>query len=152
MPITYRNKLKYCTPCFFSAVREGELRLNGRDINAQANNDTTIQGRVEIFHDEEWGTICDDYWDLNAASVACHQLGYLIAVRKSSNAEFGAGTGQIWLDNVRCTGDEANISDCRHNDWGVHNCGHTEDAGVVCSSKSLSCHTPFIPISSSCFF
>ncbi len=114
----------------------------------RATNDTA-QGRVEIFYEGEWGTICDDYWDLNAANVACRQLGFLIAVRKSSSAEFGAGTGRIWLDNVRCTGDEANISDCTHNGWGDHNCEHAEDAGVVCSSKSLSCHTvtPFTHIS-----
>lgn len=148
LPITYRNELKCCIPCIFFAG-EGELRLNGRDINVQASNDTR-QGRVEIYHDGHWGTICDDYWDLNAANVACSQLGFLLAVRKSSSAEFGAGTGPIWLDNVRCTGDEANISECAHNGWGEHNCAHSEDAGVVCSSKSLSCSTvtPFPHISS----
>ena len=49
------------------------------------------------------------------------------------NAYFGAGTGEIWLDNLHCTGTEGSIFSCpRSNAVGVHNCGHNEDAGVRC--------------------
>jgi len=45
---------------------------------------------------------------------------------------YGAGQGQIWLDNLGCTGTESNIANCRHNGWGIHNCDHSEDVSVAC--------------------
>ena len=43
--------------------------------------------------------------------------------------------GSILLDNVACNRNEANIAQCRHRGFNVHNCDHDEDAGVVCSGK-----------------
>ena len=47
------------------------------------------------------------------------------------------GTGSIWLDEVHCSGSEFQLANCRANPIGVHNCDHSEDAGVRCSSSSL---------------
>ena len=45
---------------------------------------------------------------------------------------YGASRGPILLDNVQCRGSETNIQDCVHKGWGNSNCGHAEDAGVIC--------------------
>ena len=84
-----------------------------------------------------WGTICDDFWSIEDARVICRQLGLGDALQATSRASFGQGTGTIWLDNVQCRGNETTIEDCTHNGWGIHNCAHSEDAGVVCSGIQL---------------
>ncbi|PIK49864.1 putative scavenger receptor cysteine-rich protein type 12 isoform X1 [Apostichopus japonicus] len=93
------------------------------------------EGRVEIFHAGQWGTICDDRWDINDAQVVCRQLGYVAASSASSLAHYGAGSGPIFMDNVGCTGFESSLMECSHSGLGNHNCGHHEDAGVSCTAS-----------------
>ncbi|XP_078031299.1 uncharacterized protein LOC117256974 [Epinephelus lanceolatus] len=101
------------------------------------NSNSHCSGRVEIFHDGQWGTVCDDSWGLNEAQVVCRQLGCGRAVEAPQSARFGQGTGQIWLDSVQCSGNESSITDCAHQGFGSHNCAHSEDASVICEEHQL---------------
>ena len=100
------------------------------------NGTTKYEGRVEMYHNGEWGTVCDDGWDLNDAQVVCGRLGFGPAINASDNAYYGEGSGQIWLDDVNCVGTELTIENCSHRGWGIENCSHSEDAGVQCSAFS----------------
>ena len=88
---------------------------------------------MEIFFDGEWGTICDDGWDLNDAKVVCRELGYRFAARALQGIYVPDGRGKIWLNYVGCYGNEQNLSSCSHIGWGSNNCRHYQDAGVECS-------------------
>ena len=85
---------------------------------------------MEVYHDGEWGTVCDDLWGWLNSNVVCHYFGYHNATY--STTWFGAGSGDIFLDDVVCIGNESSLVDCSHIGWGNHNCGHFEDIGVVC--------------------
>ena len=103
------------------------MRLRG----SSSSNGT---GRVEVLYNGRWGTICHHSWDINDARVVCRQLGYAYPVRALPGYQVPDGTGQIWLNNVRCTGNEENLISCSHNGWGNTYCGHYQDAGVECSA------------------
>ena len=90
------------------------------------------EGRVEVYHNDEWGTVCDDGWDLNDAQVVCHELGLGNAIAARHNAFYGEGNNIIWLSNINCIGTELIIENCSLGEWGIKNCSHSQDAGVKC--------------------
>ncbi|XP_016776472.3 T-cell differentiation antigen CD6 isoform X1 [Pan troglodytes] len=89
-------------------------------------------GRVEMLEHGEWGSVCDDTWDLEDAHVVCRQLGCGWGVQALPGLHFTPGRGPIHRDQVNCSGAEAYLWDCPGLP-GQHYCGHKEDAGVVCS-------------------
>ena len=89
-----------------------------------------------MYYNGEWGTVCDDQWDLKDAQVVCRELGYGNATAALHLATYGQGSGPIWLDDMNCIGTESFISYCPHNGWGSHNCHHGEDASVNCRPGS----------------
>ena len=109
------------------------------DITRLVNNyeGAINEGRVEIYHDGQWGTVCDDGFSPVNAQVVCRELGLLDTdASVAEYGQFGEGSeGEIWLDDVSCDGSESKLSECGHADWEYNNCGHHEDVGVICGGK-----------------
>ena len=128
-----------------------------------ANSSDLLSGRVEIFYNKTWGTICDDDFDMEEATVkisiskpdtninlislvhygncnlqvVCRMLGFAEATHIFKSALLGSGEGPIWLDDLDCDGSEKTLLKCRRPQFGQHDCFHSEDVGVRCSAYSV---------------
>jgi hypothetical protein len=100
-------------------LSDGDIRLVGG----------ASSGRLEIFFNGAFGTVCDDGFGAEEARVACRELGFADGVFSGNSV----GSGEILLDNVECIGTEGSLLQCSHQGIGLHNCGHTEDVAVTCT-------------------
>ena len=127
----------------------GAVRLRG-----EHSTNGYFSGRVEVCYNFNWGTVCDDRWDNIDARVVCQQLGH----PGSGARAFTSGItnarqnfSRIWLDEVQCSDDNARLTDCPAKDIGIHNCYHSEDAGVRCGMCiCLDQNTQFMQALSKC--
>ena len=106
------------------------------------NGPTKYEGRVEVYHNGQWGTVCDNGWDLNDAQVVCNELGFGVAVaaRRIDNAYYRGGRAQFCLEDLNCNGTEEMITNCLHGRWNiVYNSYRFDVVGVKCT-RGTSCY------------
>lgn len=123
------------------------------------------EGRVEIFNEGEWGTMCfhgnlqlftvPSPTNIDTAHVVCRQLGYPNGLMLTSDVVYGLGTGLVSLEPW-CDGNETRIEQCHHFGWRQHHdctqsavyrcaadfiysrrCDHSDDIGVDCAGKKV---------------
>ena len=104
------------------------------------SNTTGDRGRVQVFNNNTWGTVCSELWDDADATVLCRMLGFASTMFNNKSTKVTSQFGSvnqlapIWLSNVACSGTETSINDCQQSPIGLHTCvtGHIQDAGVIC--------------------
>ncbi|XP_029945291.1 galectin-3-binding protein B-like isoform X2 [Salarias fasciatus] len=115
--------------------KEGDVRLSGSiDVS---------EGRVEVYHEGRWGTVCDDNFDMAEAQVVCRQLNFpgaksVIIGRQYQQVSPPETPGPIWLDDINCKGTEKHLVNCEFKSWGETDCSHKEDVGVLCQTGSTN--------------
>ena len=99
-----------------------------------AGGEHPCAGRLEVRRGLTWGTICDADLDLATAHVVCQELQCGMAVSTPQDAHFGQGSGPVWTEAFRCTGNESLLFHCPRRPG--HQCGHSQDAGLRCSGEA----------------
>ncbi|KAL6460118.1 hypothetical protein MHYP_G00318770 [Metynnis hypsauchen] len=136
-------------------VQRSHLKCSSSPHQRQCSNHLPLRlreghgscsGRLEVYHNAVWGSVCDDLWDIRDAQVVCRQLGCGPALSADRSAIFGAGEEKIWLNRVKCRGNEIHLWDCPHSLKNHTECSHRQDAGVTCKNISVpSTTTPITP-------
>ena len=91
-------------------------------------------GRLEVWKNNMWGSVCNEHFTIEAANVVCRQLGFDQA-DYTPGGYFGQSTGPIHMSNVMCSGNEAAITDCTFST--THSCNHTRDIGIFCQGTYI---------------
>ncbi|XP_060745217.1 scavenger receptor cysteine-rich type 1 protein M130-like [Tachysurus vachellii] len=127
---TARREMEICLTLI---LLSSTLTLTAADSVRLVNGGSRCAGRVEVLHDDQWGTVCHNAFDMREAAVVCRELRCGEAVNVRYFAQFGQGSGKVWLQDVDCRGSESTLKDCGSLGWGKSVCDHIGDVGVTCS-------------------
>ncbi|XP_019861855.1 PREDICTED: neurotrypsin-like, partial [Amphimedon queenslandica] len=97
-----------------------------------------LVGRVELCVNKTWGTICDDYWDDNDASVVCRQVGFSAEGARARSSSYTERLKSFHIVDLHCNGTEENLFDCPHNLVQLYSCSYHKDANVQCTASNAS--------------
>ncbi|XP_052276445.1 coadhesin-like isoform X1 [Dreissena polymorpha] len=130
---SYPKPSLYGAPCHGATV--DTISCNAYQCATSSNGVRLVNGRVEVYLNGAWGTVCDDNfaYNSNAARVVCRMLGLPTSNARLIDPGDGPSYMSILLDEVRCTGNEASLFDCSHSAVIANDCRHAEDAGVYCA-------------------
>ena len=112
---------KYCPP----------VRL----VGGNSNN----EGRVEIYYNNTWGTVCRNYWGSSDSNTMCRQLGYTGSIRYYLSPFVDHENTPIWMDRVGCGTFDICLGKCSFAGFGNNRCQHSQDIFVSCKgTRDLS--------------
>ena len=96
------------------------------------------EGRVEIYYNNTWGTVCSDsYWSITDSNTVCRQLGYTGATNDYT-ALLDHGNVPVWMDRVSCAYHDLCLGRCNFNGFGNSHCLHSQDVFVNCTGMRSS--------------
>ncbi|XP_052668007.1 scavenger receptor cysteine-rich type 1 protein M130-like [Harpia harpyja] len=101
-----------------------------------ADGPSRCAGRVEVYVNGTWGSVCRETWGMPDAAVVCRQLGCGTALAATGSARFGPGTGPLWPGTGGCAGTEASLWDCPAS--ARHGCRRDGGAAAAVCSEQLS--------------
>ncbi|KAJ7389490.1 hypothetical protein OS493_031462 [Desmophyllum pertusum] len=112
------------------------LKLKAQEHARLVERKSVGEGLVQVYYNNTWGWVCADQWDRHDADVVCRMMGF----NGSSFVSWGSAVieqqnDQIWMNNVRCTGNEDSIFSCAHDGLDSINCVNKRKAYVRCNDS-----------------
>ncbi|CAI8016962.1 Neurotrypsin, partial [Geodia barretti] len=123
-----------CLPADHGDAPYYPIRLNNGTATSNTTGGQLRHGRVEVYINDTWGTICNYGWGIEDADLACRQLGFFGALFSSSQSGYPVDTNDsvpIYWSQVLCHGDELSLSECHRSTQ--YYCYHYHDATVFCA-------------------
>ena len=94
-----------------------------------------LEGRVEVFNDGIWGTVCAEGWGIEEAMTVCRQLNLGYASEAVTEQNFSRTDLEVIMSGVQCHINDISIYHCEHDEWKNTTCSDKKkSAGVVCVS------------------
>lgn len=121
---------------------EGEIRLLG--------GPTDLEGRLEIYHDGQWGVVCDNNWNYTTGGeVVCRQLGFGGVIWPDSDTWYGTSYSKYWIADVVCDGTEKSLTDCKYSESYSQPCSIRSNwqVSIKCTKKEMTTTTMSTPTS-----
>ncbi len=110
MHVEFGTCRHFLTCVLSKCARDTHTRISvSHDLVRLVSGNGPNEGRVEVFHDGVWGTVCDDHWSIEDAEVVCRELGYQRALDAAGYGTFGTGTGTVGGGGGREGGKEVEI-------------------------------------------
>ncbi|RDD45648.1 Deleted in malignant brain tumors 1 protein [Trichoplax sp. H2] len=123
----------YGNLCQYGPPKTGDVNIIPESISNLG------RGRIEVYLQGIWTTVCKKNFTNQAADVVCQQRGYAGAI--TSGSFYDSGTGKIGLYNVRCSGFELLLSECSYDTNNAESiCNHDDDVGVSCYTSLNYCY------------
>ncbi|SCO69519.1 LCCL domain-containing protein, putative [Plasmodium vivax] len=120
-------------------VTDGMIRL----VDATGAPTTNGIGRLEMFYNGSFGSVCSEGWVKEGEKIACRELGYTglkgngfshhLCTNIAGENLCGHDADKINAVNVKCKGDEKSLQSCPHETHEDIYCSHDEDLIIGCS-------------------
>ena len=124
----YDISVNFINVCILvEGINPGTLRLVG--------SNSPNKGRVQVFIGGQWVRVCDDGWDDSEAGVVCRQLGFGSSGKARQLQT--SGMREIMTSNFKCSGNEARLLQCNHNEMNISDCDSSDDVEVICTGTLL---------------
>lgn len=118
------NEHNPCCPTLLLILILGDARLVG--------GGPPTQGRVEIYINGSWWTVCGSWFGSQHGQIVCNQLDLPKLFEVYYGAGFGEGNGSILTEEYYCQGNETSLLNCAKTGYHSYCGGHYEDVGIAC--------------------